>query len=332
VQKLIITNGDVAGDRLRALFPKVDILPWHDVLHEGPVPQTTSFSELSQIREDYLSNAFTSVDNKPQSKLRARDLVLQTHASFERVELWFEHDLYDQLQLLQALDFFNEVEHRAGVFLCQSDTYLGHLGDDQLAALAGVATHVPPETFEFAKTAWAAFRQPTPETWVKLALAAEVPLPHFTSAAIRMLEELPDSASGLSRSEHQILAHLENGPSRPGLLFGAYQQDEEAIFMGDWSFFRLLEHLTTCPVPLISGLGEVSFQMIESNEDRQNYLARELHITEAGIHALTGKLDHVVANCENRWWGAAHLTPDNDWRWDQVNQSLIAPNGSPVVI
>ena len=36
----------------------------------------------------------------------ARDAVLSAHSGFDRIELWFEHDLYDQLQLVQVLAFF----------------------------------------------------------------------------------------------------------------------------------------------------------------------------------------------------------------------------------
>ncbi|MGI9511113.1 MAG: hypothetical protein ACR2QJ_17380 [Geminicoccaceae bacterium] len=34
---LVITNGDSAADRLRAAGCKAGILPWRDVLHDGPV-------------------------------------------------------------------------------------------------------------------------------------------------------------------------------------------------------------------------------------------------------------------------------------------------------
>jgi hypothetical protein len=34
---LIITNGDAAGELLRRATPGTEVLPWRDVLHEGPV-------------------------------------------------------------------------------------------------------------------------------------------------------------------------------------------------------------------------------------------------------------------------------------------------------
>lgn len=323
MNKLIITNGDAAAGRLRHLFPGDDILPWHDVLHDGPVPGAIDFFDLTQIRETYLARTFESVDERPPSKLKARDLVLKEQANFDRIELWFEHDLYDQLQLLQVLDYFKTVGRRAGVFICQSDDYLGYVNDQQLAAVGQGASPVLPDALGFAQLAWAAFRQPNPKAWCQLVNSSDSTLPHFTSAATRMLEELPDSVNGLTRSEHQILAQLQNSTSKPGHLFGSCQQTEEAVFMGDWPFFLLLENLTTCPVPLVSGLGALSFQKLDTDQDRQTYLAKDLRLTDVAVRALSGRFDHVAENGIDRWWGGTHLTSGNDWRWNTSTNSVI---------
>ena len=52
---LIITNGDAAGEVLRKAFTGTEVLPWRDVLHEGPVPLTDTFEELSELRADFLA-------------------------------------------------------------------------------------------------------------------------------------------------------------------------------------------------------------------------------------------------------------------------------------
>ena len=45
---------------------------------------------------------------------------------FDRIELWFEHDLYDQLQLLQILDVFaGEDLPKRQIAPVQADEYLG---------------------------------------------------------------------------------------------------------------------------------------------------------------------------------------------------------------
>ncbi len=52
---LIITNGDSAGALLRRAIPDAEVLPWRDVLHEGPVPFTDSLADLTDIRANYLA-------------------------------------------------------------------------------------------------------------------------------------------------------------------------------------------------------------------------------------------------------------------------------------
>ena len=39
-----------------------------------------------------------------------RDNVLKSYGEYARVILWFEHDLYDQLQILQILNWFGFIK------------------------------------------------------------------------------------------------------------------------------------------------------------------------------------------------------------------------------
>ncbi|MEZ5875631.1 MAG: hypothetical protein R3D30_12705 [Hyphomicrobiales bacterium] len=67
-----------------------------------------------------------------------------------------------------------------------------------------------------------------------------------------MLEELP-GPDGLSRTERQMLATIEGAESITALgLFMATQKLEDAQFMGDWSFWRLLDQLALADEPLVA--------------------------------------------------------------------------------
>src|SRR5262245_38420464 len=83
------------------------VLPWRDVLHEGPVPGALSLDELSRRRARFIVEAGWWDDLAAVEKdFRERDAVLKATARHDEVVLWFEHDLYDQLQLIQILDWF----------------------------------------------------------------------------------------------------------------------------------------------------------------------------------------------------------------------------------
>jgi len=102
---LHITNGDAAASLLIASSVAGDVLPWRDVLHDGPVPGGLSLAKLSQVRAGYLSDSFMLPLTDVQRDFALRDGQLQSSDRYDEVILWFEHDLYDQLQILQLLDW-----------------------------------------------------------------------------------------------------------------------------------------------------------------------------------------------------------------------------------
>src|SRR4051812_38558127 len=101
---LIITNGDSAAELLAAAGKRGRILPWRDVLHEGPI--IADLGPCSRARTAYLAARFAIDLADLAAEFATRDAILAAHTGFERIELWFEHDLFDQLQLLQILAFF----------------------------------------------------------------------------------------------------------------------------------------------------------------------------------------------------------------------------------
>jgi hypothetical protein len=228
---LIITNGDAAGELLRRAIPGTEVLPWRDVLHEGPVPLTATLAELTGIRADYLAERGWGDREEIAAYLQARDRGLAQAGAFDRVVLWFEHDLYDQLQLLQILDWLSRAE-RGNLLLVQASEFLGRQTEDEIEALRASERQVTDDQLALAAEAWAAFRAPTPESWQALLGRDLSPLPFLESAVRRMLEELP-GRDGISRSERQILTALSSGITTPPALFVAVQRSEQAVFMGD---------------------------------------------------------------------------------------------------
>jgi hypothetical protein len=147
-------------------LPEAEILPWRDVLHEGPVPLTPSLAELTRLRADYLARRGWGELAQLRADFAARDGGLAQSPSFDRVVLWFEHDLFDQLQLLQLLDWFASRPREDGsLLLVQASDFLGRQTPDTLLGLTKTEMPVSAQQLALAACAWAAFRQATPETW-----------------------------------------------------------------------------------------------------------------------------------------------------------------------
>lgn len=323
--RLIITNGDAAGAGLRGAGLGDLVLAWADALHDGPVPAGLALEELSKLRADYLSATFGLPHEEVRAKFEVRDRTLRGHRAFDRVEIWLEHDLYDQLQLFQLLDFFAG-EGRADVLLVQSDDYLGRQSPDVLHALASTAAELTVAQFEAACAAWTAFTAPTPIGIAQIALSTGEDFPHLRPALLRLLAELPAPKGGLSLTEWRVLVALLEGPRTVATLYRTVAEQDRAQFLSDVAFFVRLDGLAFGTTPLIAGLpGRWRDCERAGDDSRQGYAAAQVALTDAGRAALLGRFDHAVANAIDRWIGGTHITPDNLWRWNPQTQRLLAP-------
>ena len=322
---LIITNGDMAGELLRRTLQGSEVLPWRDVLHEGPVPLTETSEELTEARVAYLADAGAGDVSALEFDFAARYRGLSISANFDRVVLWFEHDLYDQLQLLQVLDWFaGHPRDPETLLLVQTEDYIGRQEPEAISEQAALARPVTDTQLDLAVRAWAAFRQPTPEAWAHLLKEDLSALPFLRGAVLRMLEELP-GPDGVTRTERQILTCLNTGSGLTAIaLFGAVQKMEDAEFMGDWSFWRVLDGMALGPAPLIAGLEGAPFQ-VEDKARMEAFVKSRPALTALGKEVLEDRADWAEHDKIDRWWGGTHLTNARLWRWDPETGHLIAP-------
>lgn len=317
--ELIITNGDSAGEVLKQVYSDALVLPWRDVLHEGPVPLTNSRAELSKIRVAYLEGCGAQ---DAEIGFAERDGIMGDLLRFDRISLWFEHDLYDQLQLLQVLDALaqNPVPG-ADLVLVQADDYLGHYGPDDMGSWTAQAQLVSQAQLNLANKAWNAFRQDTPQAWFALLGEDLSALPFLRGGILRMLEELPDATNGLMRTQRHILETVSAGHTRLGRVFRASQECEEAKFMGDWSFFKLLNGMNA----LVTGQESLAFHPQMDEDAFQAYLQNELSLTPLGQSVLAGKENYTQHITVDFWWGGTRVNRDHLWCWDSVRQQLVSP-------
>src|SRR3954452_14748811 len=101
--RLHVTNGDSTGSTLAETGIGGEVLSWMDVLHEGPVPLVDP-ARQRELRAAFLGTFDFGDEAAILAQLEERDrLFLRALADGTPVVLWFEHDLYDQLQLIQIL-------------------------------------------------------------------------------------------------------------------------------------------------------------------------------------------------------------------------------------
>lgn len=314
---LNITNGDCAVEVMKKADIPGEFLPWRDVLHEGPVPAELSLEELSQVRAEFIVSRGWGKPEAVHRDFVERDNTLKSVNDYDKVILWFEHDLYDQLQIIQILDWFSHNnQNKAAISIICTDNYLGVLSPDKMKSLFEYEVAVTDRHLNLAKTAWIAFRSSTPEAWFALLDEDTTALPYLNAAIIRLMEEYPDSVTGLSRTAQQALRIISEGEKLPGKVFGRNQQLEDSMFMGDSSFWSILhELLDACP-PLLT-LPEGKTLTLPTAKDQ------ELSITPDGLAVLEGNKSWFNIKAIDHWTGGVHFTHANTWCWDAYSGSIV---------
>jgi hypothetical protein len=228
-----------------------------------------------------------------------RDALVRRATDFDEVVLWFEHDLYDQLQLLQSLTALEELKLEPGrVSVVQSDQYLANMTVDEIFRLLPKRRTAMPAVFKSARRSWERFTSSSASDLYAAAGEDAIGLPFLRSALQRLCEEYPWKRDGLSRSQRQALSAIAQGPGGPNELFARAQSWEEAYFLVERVFEKILEDL---------GAGEGA--LVEEEEGK-------LVPTALGRRVLAGDADWLEKHPIDRWIGGVHLLPERITRWD----------------
>lgn len=328
---LHVTNGESAGNTLRQTSLGGAVLPWQDVLHEGPVPGG-SRQGLLQTRAAFLSACGWGSARAVLSSLERRDgQLLQALRDRDQVVLWFEHDLYDQLQLIDVLALASAEDGSLELIVIGSFPGkplfrgLGELTADQLETLWPSRVTATQDTIAAAASAWDALRRPEPSALAGYARQDIPQLPFIGPALRRLLEELPAPQDGLSGTERRALQAIAAGATTPARAFRAAQDLEDAPFLGDAWFYRTLSALGGGEPRLIETQAGEPLPPAPPLSDAHAYAALSLTLTPAGDQVLSQKADRVKLLGLDRWVGGTHITTTTAWRWDPAVQLLAEP-------
>lgn len=329
---LHVTNGDAAAELIFKSDLKGPVLPWRDVLTDGPVPGGADAAAFRETRGAFLEAAYD--DDTATETLAERDSVLVDAAAGNgEITLWFEHDLYDQLQLIQVLEMLRRTRSpRTKVSLICIDRHpaierflgLGQLSPNELAALFPSRRAVGKEMFTATKIGWRAFTAADPGALNHAVVTDLSALPFLRPALLRWCQEFPWTSDGLTLTERMALEAIGGGEVGPVDIFKDHYEREAAPFLGDWGFWVRLEQLLKRDVPLIDVQPGPGFAYPPKVEYGRGFDNQRFRLTDHGRRILDGYGDAISAGDPPRWFGGYKLDPGSEhWRWDPESERLV---------
>ena len=331
---LHVANGTSTTGTIQAAGIPGTCSIWADPLYEGPVPAGLSDAELIDVRTRYLSgpssltwSAWSGNDPPvdPRNDLRAWRTAILNHDSYDELILWFEHDVFDQLNLVQLLAWIRErVPATKTVSLICIGSFpgraefkgLGELTTVELASLLETRQPVSAPHYDLARRAWDAFRQPEPSGLDDLRRGDTSAFPYLEAAITRFLQEYPWTGDGLSRTERRLLAVSKGDGIALWNAFPRMHDGERAYYVTDASVAALAEMLSRTSPPLLT--------LDTTSAPEGGSLRGVVALTDTGRSVLAGQLDRIEVCGIDRWLGGVHLQEGHRiWRWDEARQRIM---------
>jgi hypothetical protein len=299
---------------------------WADPLNEGPVPGGLTDAELLHVRAGFLADG-PAHEAAVAADLSAWRAAVDDQDAYDELVLWFEHDLFDQLNLIQLLTHLGGRPSRtpvparrssegakAATLIC-IDRYPGHphfkgigeLAPADVAALFETRRPITPPQLALAARAWQAFRSPDPRAIEALLQDDTSALPFLAAALARHLEDFPSDTDGLSRTERRLMEAALDGPADLRALWPRLHAGERAHYITDSSLQDLAAGLAGVAPPLL---------VLSTNGHDSRLPHGTIALTGAGRDVLRGAADRLRLCGIDRWMGGVHLAGKGPaWRW-----------------
>ena len=278
--QLHITNGDEFTQRLRHLNFKGDIITWNEMLCEGKTETNVGSEAFWKTRFDFLHKNYTVSKSWFVVKTLKEYRSLCNHKQEEEIILWFEYDLFCQINLLAVISWLKT--HRRHVeisMVCsgredQSDRLyaLNDLTDQQLQEHYENRVVLTQDDIEFADYVWQLYCSDNPIRLENLADFDQYQFEYLEGAISTHLKRFPTIRNGLNEIENRVLqVAAEQKPASKKALLSALLLNQGWYGFGDSQYMRILKNLR----PLFHSFNPVrlSRKGMEILENRDNYYA-----------------------------------------------------------
>jgi hypothetical protein len=249
---LHITNGDSFTERLQALKIKGDIITWREMLCEGKTLTNVGSETFWKARFEFLHKNYKVSKSWFIEKTLKEYRSLCNHKQQNEIVLWFEYDLFCQINMLAVLSWLKTHRKYAEISLVcsgkEDDTDkmygLCELSDEQLLNLFENRTVLKQGDIEYADYVWQLYCSDNPIRLENLTDLEEYQFDYLSDAISNHLQRFPSIKNGLNRMENNILQlAIDKKPSSKKALLKTVLNNQGELGFGDSQYERAINRL-----------------------------------------------------------------------------------------
>lgn len=249
---LHILNGDSTRQIVQQTDIPGDLCVWRDVLSDGPATLDVGSDEFWSIRTAYMTNAFKVSEEEFREKMLAEFELISQFTSYAEVALWFEYDLFCQINMLALLHWFNQQERGntkiSLICVGREEGYeklvgLGEIDPALFPDLFNRRRIMGTQDFAFASDVYEAWCSEDPTDLETYTLLPSNEFPYLSDALQSHFRRFPSTQTGLSEIEQKIVDLIGSEENEERQIVGRLLQWQKFYGFGDLQFVQVLNQL-----------------------------------------------------------------------------------------
>ncbi len=250
--QLHITNGDSFTERLKSLDIPGDIVTWREMLCEGKTESNVGSESFWKTRFEFLSKNYKVTKTWFVEKTLKEYRSLCNHKQQDQIILWFEYDLFCQINMLAVISWLKSYRRHAEISLvCSGDEDesdrlygLNELSDEQLHRLYENRVALTQDDIEYADYVWQLYCSDNPIRLEHLSDFENYQFDYLSDAIKAHLQRFPSIKNGLNAVENNILAlSVQEKPKSKKELLGKVIKNQGVYGFGDSQYERMIGRL-----------------------------------------------------------------------------------------
>lgn len=250
--QLHITNGDSFTERLKSLDIPGDIITWREMLCEGKTEPNVGSESFWKTRFEFLSKNYKVTKTWFVEKTLKEYRSLCNHKQQDQIILWFEYDLFCQINMLAVISWLKSFRRHAEISLvCSGDEDssdrlygLNELSDEQLHSLYEKRVALTQDDIEYADYVWQLYCSDNPIRLEHLSDFENYQFDYLSDAIQAHLQRFPSIKNGLNAVENNILTLSEEEKlASKKELVGKVVKNQGVYGFGDSQYERMIGRL-----------------------------------------------------------------------------------------
>ncbi len=249
---LHITNGDSLTNRLKSMDLKGDIITWREMLCEGKTLTNVGSESFWKTRFEFLNKNYKVSKSWFIEKTLKEYRSLCNHKQQDEIVLWFEYDLFCQINMLAVISWLKTHRKYANISLVcsgnEDDTdklySFGELDDAYLVQLFENRTELKQDDIEYADYVWQLYCSDNPIRLENLSDFENYGFNYLSDVIKAHLRRFPSIKNGLNDLENNVLRlSVDEKPKSKRQLLTTILTNQGVYGYGDTQVERIITTL-----------------------------------------------------------------------------------------